>query len=77
MNHREALTEVIEKFAIKSSEIAQKADIDEAQFSRFKSGKAGLNLLTWEHIVNALPQKARAYLYFLLATNNDESETAA
>jgi hypothetical protein len=77
MNHREALTEVIEKFAIKSSDIAQKADIDEAQFSRFKSGKAGLNLLTWEHIVSALPQKARAYLYFLLATNNDESKPAA
>jgi len=76
MNHRDALTEVIEKFGIKSSEIAQKADIDEAQFSRFKSGKAGLNLLTWEHIVSALPQKARAYLYFLLATN-DESKPAA
>lgn len=73
MNHREALTEVIEKFAIKSAEIAHKADMDEGQFSRFKSGKAGVNLLTWEQIVSALPQKARAYLYFLLATNNDET----
>lgn len=76
MNHREALAEVIEKFAIKSSDIAQKADIDEGQFSRFKSGKAGLNLLTWEHIVSALPPKAKAYLYFLLATN-DEPKSAA
>ncbi|NMF60161.1 hypothetical protein [Pseudanabaena yagii] len=76
MNHREALAEVIEKFAIKASDIAQSAHIEEAQFSRFKTGKSGLNLATWEHIVEALPHKARAYLYFLLATN-DETKPAA
>ena len=77
MNHREALVEVMQRFSLKASDLAIKAELEPSQLSRFKTGRNSVTLLTWEKIVNALPQKARAYLYFLLATNNDESTPAA
>lgn len=75
MKHSEALKEVIETFDIKAADIARSAEIDEGQISKFKSGKVGINISTWESIVEALPQKARAYLYFLLASNDNSPRT--
>lgn len=68
MNYRQALITSMKTFGVKASDVCARAEIDEAQFSKFRNERTGINLATWENITNGLPEEARAYLYFLLAT---------
>ena len=63
MKYQDALNETLKKFHLSSREVANKAGIDEANFSLFKNGKKDLNLQTWERLMDALPDDAKQYIY--------------
>lgn len=69
MNQREALNKTIKLFHLKAVDIAERANIPESDFSKFRNGKNDILSERFFKIVAALPADARSYLFLLLASN--------
>lgn len=69
MDHRQALNETLTQFDLKAAAIAEAAGIDAGRLSKFRNGHHDLRSSALQQIINALPEKARAYYYLLLMSN--------
>ena len=75
MNTREALEQSFQVFDLKASEIADRAGISPEIISRFRHGK-GITVETLDKIIQAMPNKARAYFCTSLMTPNEQKLVA-
>lgn len=71
MEPRHALNETLAQFDLTAAAIAEAAGIDPGRLSKFRNGHHDLRSSALHQVIDALPERARAYYYLLLMSNGN------
>jgi transcriptional regulator with XRE-family HTH domain len=74
MDFRTALNETLRRFGIKAAALSEACGISPMEISRFRKGRKDVNAATLKRMVDALPNDARLYFYYLLMAYPGSSE---
>lgn len=77
MNYSEAFKRTLFEFDITGAELSRKSGVSPQQISSFKNGRQGVSTDTLQKLLEALPEKGRAYFYQLVQMPSDATVKTA